>query len=156
MNRITDIWRNGCTLEKLMIIWFTPHKTTTFTKWMFFHKRFVMASAAFKYGPHQQRRPLPSLLSDSYSLVCVCMCMYDCNRSWLWALLVTGALARVNQKRKDPVFNINDLGTQNNNYSDYSFNRKFMWRRKDFPEGSGSVLGSQVLSKGAVKPWKLK
>ena len=78
MNRITDIWRNGCTLEKLMIIWFTPHKTTTFTKWMFFHKRFVMASAAFKYGPHQQRRPLPSLLSDSYSLVCVsqvCACM---------------------------------------------------------------------------------
>jgi hypothetical protein len=36
--------------------------------------------------------------------------VYMYNRSCWWAVLATGVLGRVDQKRKDPVFNINDLG----------------------------------------------
>ena len=59
--------------EKLMIIWFTPHQITTLTKRMFLQKPFFKSSLLLHKwlvrhsspSPKQQRRPLPSLMSDS-------------------------------------------------------------------------------------------
>ena len=63
-------------LEKWMIIRITLCQTNTLPKWMSFLNHFFNSSlplndysAAFKYrSPSQQRRPSPSLLSDSYSM----------------------------------------------------------------------------------------
>ena len=60
-----DAWK------KWMIIRFTPYYATTLPKWIL--KTFVQIILAAKWlvrpsntSPHQQRRPLPSLLSLSY------------------------------------------------------------------------------------------
>ena len=63
-------------MEKWMIIRITLCQTNTLPKWMSFLNHFFNSSlplndysAAFKYrSPSQQRRPSPSLLSDSYSM----------------------------------------------------------------------------------------
>ena len=60
--------------EKWMIFQFTPQQTTPLPTWMFFPKTFLKIILAAKWlGRHlckyvpqmQQRRPLPSFLSNS-------------------------------------------------------------------------------------------
>ena len=63
-------------LKKRMIIWITLYQTTTHPKWVFFHNLFLKSSLVLNvqagiqvHTPNQQTRPLPSLLSDSYSKI---------------------------------------------------------------------------------------
>ena len=56
-----------------MIIWFTLHQTLNLPKWMFFQKPFFKSSLLLNgqrniHSPRQQRRTLPSLLSDYFSM----------------------------------------------------------------------------------------
>ena len=61
-------------MEKWMINWLTPHQTNTLPKWIFSQTFFLQLILAAKClvrhsntSPNKQGRPLPSLLSDSYS-----------------------------------------------------------------------------------------
>ena len=71
MKRITATWRNGCFQN---MVHTTPN-CTTLPKWMFFQEAFLQIILTVKWivrhssmSPKQQRRPLPSLLSDSSSM----------------------------------------------------------------------------------------